>query len=179
MRWQNAQAVSNLLIHPALIPEDIRLAALFRGLRERKVVCYVLSAVVGFQGVDPGELAATDRERVLAELLAIVREMTGILTKRASVSFRSFAGEADAPQVLALMGHSDDTVRHNLRAWLFGAFQSRGVEPFTAAVRRSGLAENVQRRMVGEFTTFVTSPPQGLKNPLLPLWGYIPNLRDV
>jgi hypothetical protein len=178
-QWRNPQAISNLLMHASLIPKDVRLPSLFRGLAEREVVYYVLAAVVGVQGIDPAGLATKDRERVLTELLAVIRDTTGILAQRASVSFQAFAIESDAPKVFALMAHTDDTVRHNLRAWLFRTFQSHGSGPFAAAARQSGVAESVQRRVVGEFTEFVTNPPQGFKSPVFSLFGYIPNLLDV
>lgn len=178
-QWSNPQAVANLLFHPTLIPEDIRLTTLFQGLSERRVIYYVLAAVVGFQGVDPTWLAAPDRERVVTDLLAIIRDTTDILAQRASVSFREYAGQADAPRVFALMGHPDKTVRHNLRAWLFRTFQTAGVERFTAASRQSGIGEDVQRQVVGEFAEFLANPPQAFKSPLFALYGYIPNLRDI
>ena len=43
-QWREAQAVSNLLIHADLIPQDVRLASLFRGLEERAVDYYVVAA---------------------------------------------------------------------------------------------------------------------------------------
>jgi hypothetical protein len=178
-QWSNPQAVANLLFHPTLIPEDIRLTVLFQGLYERRVIYYVLAAVVGFQSVDPAQLAAPDRERVVTELLALIRDRSDILAHRASVSFQAFAGPAEAPRVFALMGHPDKTVRHNLRAWLFRTFQTAGVEQFTAASRRSGIGEDVHRQLVGEFAEFLANPPQAFKSPLFALYGYIPNLRDI
>src|SRR6266446_8357932 len=86
LQWQSPQAVSNLLFHPTLIPEDLRLASLFRGLAERRVVYYVLAAVVGFQSLDPVRMTAADRRRVVEELLALIRETNGVLAQRASVS---------------------------------------------------------------------------------------------
>src|SRR5262245_55647916 len=64
--WRNTQAISNLLFHPTLIPADIRLPTLFRGLYERQVVYYVLASIVGFQSLDLAGLADTDRQRVLS-----------------------------------------------------------------------------------------------------------------
>jgi hypothetical protein len=167
------------LFHPALIPEDIRLASLFRGLDERRVGYYVLAAVVGFQSIDPSRVTAEDQRRVVEELLAVIRETRGILAQRASVSIQQFLNEDDAPRVFALWAHPDDTVWHNLRAWLYRTFQARGVESFAAAVHLSGLAEEVQRRLVEDFTELVTDPPEGLESRLCKLYGYIPNLRDV
>jgi hypothetical protein len=177
--WRNVQAISNLLFHPTLIPEDVRLASLFRGLAERRVVYFVLASVVGFQDIRPDQLSAEDRRRVTSDLLAVIRETDNIVAQRASVSFQGFAGESDAPQVFALLEHPDKTVRHNLRAWLFSTFKDQGVEAFNATARGSGLTEQAKRQVIAEFAEFMTGPPEGSKNLVFPLYGYIPNLRDV
>ncbi len=177
--WRDPQSVSNLLFHAALIPADIRLSTLFRGLGEREVVYYVLAAAVGFQDVDPSGLTDEDRDRVLTELLAVITITTGIIAKRASMSLHLFARRDDAPQVFALMGHEDDTVRHNLRAWLFQQFKESGVDDLNAAGRRSGVSEEVRRQVVQEFSDFLSGPPREFDGRLVPLLGYIPNLRDV
>jgi hypothetical protein len=167
------------LLHPTLIPDDIRLPTLRRGLAERKVVYYVLAAVVGLQSIDPDGLSAEERDRVAADLWGLIAQTEDILAQRASVSIRGFASEGDAPAVFALLSHSNKTVRHNLRAWLFATFKDRGVEPFAAAAGESGLAEELRRQVVAEFADFLANPPQGFKSPLFPLYGYIPNLRDI
>lgn len=177
--WQNPQAVSNLLVHPTCIPEDIRLASLFRGLDERRVVYYVLAAVVGFQSIDSAGMTAEDRSRIVESLLAVIRKNSGILAQRASVSIQQFMAEENAPRVFGLWAHPDETVWHNLRAWLFHTFQSRGVEAFVAAIRQSGLSEEAQQRLIEDFTELVTNPTDGFDNRLSELYGYIPNLRDV
>jgi hypothetical protein len=177
--WRNQQAVSNLLFHPDLIPTDIRFPTLFRGLQERRIVYYVLAAIVGFQSLDANALPAADRQQALSDLLAVIRYTTDILAHRASVSFQGFAKPEDAPKVFALMGHADKTVRHNVRAWLFRTFQSIGTEPLGDAGRQSGLGEEVQRQVAGEFADFLANPPQGFKSPVFSLYGYIPNLKDI
>ncbi len=82
-QWRNPQAVSNLLMHPTLIPEDIRLAMLFHGMYEQKVTYYVLAAVIGFQSIDLGGIKNSDRQHVLSDLLAVMRDTTDILAQRA------------------------------------------------------------------------------------------------
>jgi hypothetical protein len=178
-QWQNPQAVSNLLLHPTIIPKDIRLASLLRGLAERRVVYYVLAAVVGFQSVDPREIAGEDRRRIAEELLSVIRKNRGILAQRASVSVQGFLTRDDAPRVFDLWAHPDDTAWHNLRAWLFRTFQADDAESFAAAASRSGLAKETQRRLVEDFTDLVTNPREGCDSELGELFGYIPNLRDV
>jgi hypothetical protein len=172
-KWEDAQAVSNLLIESDLIPEDVRLASLFRGLAEQREPYYGLAAVVGFQGIEADKLSDKERKRVAAELLAIIRKTRDARAKRASLSIDGFISERDAPQVLALLEHADDTVRTNLRAWLFNEFKGRGVEEFADAVRQSGLPAEAQERVIAQFKDWRAKPTD-----FGPLFGYIPNLRD-
>ncbi len=178
-RWQDSQAVANLLMHPSLIPSDLLEASLFRGLAERRVVYHVLAAVVGLQSINPAGMTAESRRRITEALLALMRQTTGILAQRASVSIQQFLDEDHAPQIFDLRAHPEETVWHNLRAWLYRTFQARGDESFAAAARHSGLAEEAQRRLVEDFGEWLTAPPKGFDNTLFPLLGYIPNLRDV
>jgi hypothetical protein len=180
-QWQNPQAVSNLLLHADLIPEEFRLASLFRGICERKVAYYVLAAIVGFQSVNPSELTFEDRERATTELWNMIAQSEDILAERASVSLRGFATIADATPMFALLDHSNTAVKHNLRAWLFSTFKDLGLEQFTDAARESGIGEDLQRQMVAEFAEFISVPlpQQGWKSPIFSLLSYIPNLRDV
>lgn len=178
-QWQQPQAVSNLLIHPDLLPEDIRLASLFRGLAEQRVAYYVLAAIVGFQSVDTPLLTANENAKIATALWEIIAQTEGVLAQRASLSFRAFASEVDAPAVLFLMAHSDKTVRHNLRSWLFSVFKDRGLAAFANAVQASDLGEAQKQELVAEFTACTTKPPEGFNSPLFPLLTYIPNLRDT
>lgn len=172
-KWENAQAVSNLLIHSDLMPEDIRLASLFRGLAEKRAAYYGLAAVVGFQKIKPEKLPEKERQRVAAELLAVIRKTRDARATRASLSIGGFISERDAPQVTALLEHADDTVRTNLRAWLFKEFKGRGVEAFSAAVKQSGLAPAAQERILSQFKEWRAKPKD-----IAPLSASIPNLRD-
>jgi hypothetical protein len=177
--WQDPQGVSNLLIHPALLPDDIRLSSLFRALAEHRVAYYILAATVGFQTMDSVSMVAAERKRVVQELLELIRDHHGIVAQRASISIQRFLTPEDAPPVFALWAHRDDTVWHNLRAWLYRTFLPFGIEPFAAAARSSGLAEEVQRRLLEDFTELAGNPAAECDSWLGELFSYIPNLRDV
>lgn len=172
-QWQDAQAVSNLLLHPDLIPEDVRLASLFRGLAEKRVAYYNLAAVVGFQEIKSENLSNEERDRVVSEMVAIMRKTTDARAARASLSIENFFTEKDAPQVLALVDHGEDTVRKNLRALLFNKFKHRDIEAFTAVVGQSGLEPEAKGRIIAEFKASQAKPTN-----LGALFAYIPNLRE-
>lgn len=176
--WSNPQSVANLLFHPSLIPADIRVPTLMRGLAERGVMYYVLAAIVGFGGIVP-ELTEAQREEVAALLLEFLPNSTGVLAQRASVTLSGVARVADAPKFFSLLGHEDDTTRHNLRAWLFRTFEKPGVEAFTEAAARSTLDAESQASLVREFVEIKPGAPPEVKRKLLTLFSYIPNLDEV
>lgn len=68
VHWENPQAVSNLLFHPDLIPEDLRLDALVKGLTEHQVVYYRLAAAVGFDKIDPASIFPQQRDLIVEQL---------------------------------------------------------------------------------------------------------------
>ena len=176
--WSNPQSVANLLFHPSLIPADIRVATLLRGLAERGVMYYVLAAIVGFGGMVP-ELSSAEREEVATILLDFLPNSTGVLAQRASVTLSGVAREADAPKIFSLLDHADETARHNLRAWLFRTFEKPGIEAFTAAAARSTLDAEAQAALVREFAEIGPGAPPEVKRKLLTLFSYIPNLDEV
>jgi len=176
--WSNPQSVANLLFHPSLIPADMRVPTLMRGLAERGVMYYVLAAIVGFGGMVP-ELTAGQREEVAALLLEFLPNSTGVLAQRASVTLSGVAREADAPAIFSLLEHEDDTARHNLRAWLFRTFEKPGIEAFTVAAARSTLDAEAQAGLVREFAEIKPGAPPEVKRKLLTLFSYIPNLDEV
>lgn len=176
--WRNPQSVSNLLFHPSLIPADIRVATLLRGLRQREVMYYVLAATVGLGGMVP-ELSAGERAQVSSALLDLLDNSTGVLAQRASVTLSGVAGREDAPRIFSMVVHPDDTVRHNLRAWLFRTFEKPGVEAFAEAARQSELDAETQDALAREFAEIRPGAAPEVARKLLTLFSYIPNLGEV
>lgn len=184
-QWDRPQAIANLLFHPMLIPQDIRLPSLLRGLAEQQVDYYVLAAVVGLQSIKPDEITEEERRRISRELLTLIRERMDVVAARASVSVAGFSTEEDAPQMFALLEHSNKTVRHNILVWLIRTFENRGLEPFIAVAQASELPEEARRSAIEKFSNFLfklQNPHDSQKpwtHPIFPLYSYIPNLRDV
>jgi HEAT repeat protein len=176
-RWQDPQAVSNLLFYPDLIPRDVRLASLLRGLGEQHVPYYTLAAVCGLGEIDADTWSAEDRKRALAELLTLLRNTNDIRAERTSLALQHFAGEREVPQIIALLEHPNDTVRHNVRAWLFRKLRNRGVEALATALRDSGLRPEARRDVLADFKEYVMAPDAAGQPRVL--FAYIPNLREV
>jgi hypothetical protein len=179
VEWQDQQAISNLLIESDLIPEDVRFAALSHGLTEQSVPYYVVSAISGLGKIDANKLSAEQRQEFREKLVAIIRTTDDVRAPRASLALRDLVEERDAPEVIGLMNHSDTTVLHNLRAWLFETFQARGKESFNAAVLKSGLTKETQSDLVAEFALFAADPNSKVNEQKTHvLFSYVPNLKD-
>ena len=172
-QWDNPQAVSNLLNHASLIPEDVRLVSLFRGLAERKVPYYNLAAILGIQDIDVDKLSKKDRKRVAQELMAAIRKTSDVRAARACTLITEYVSENETPQLIALLEHTNDTVRQNLRAKLFPRYKDRGVDAYAAEVRKTGLAVAAQDRLISQFKDWHAKPTD-----IPTLFAYIPNFRD-
>jgi hypothetical protein len=177
--WRDAQAVSNLLNHASLIPEDVREKYLLQGLAEVKLPYYALAAVLGVGELDADKLTPAQRKQYTAALRNILRDTDDVRAARASVAISHFVGRPEAPLVAAFLDHRNETARHNIRVWMFRTFDSKSKDEYAEALRKSGLAEPVQRRCLAEFTEYLRNPEkadQKRKSSLL--FPYLPNLDD-
>lgn len=116
--WQPQQAVANLLFHSRLIPPDIRVATILRGLTERDRPYLKLASAVGLQSVERSDSAPSDAVVIRDRLLELIEEDRSIISSRASVSIENWLDRASAPAVCKLLNHPDETAGHNLMAWL-------------------------------------------------------------
>ena len=174
--WRDEQAVSNLLIHSSLIPPATRAAALQRGLDEREHPYFVLAAVVGA----PGVLASGSdgvRPAFRDRLLRLVAEDETVVAQRASVTLFEFLEREDAPAVVTQLGHSDDTVRHNLLAWLVSTFEksNRWLQLVEESSLPDAVKGDIRRRLADHMTATKAGKFTALRSPLL---SYIPNLSE-
>lgn len=81
-KWEEEeQIISNLLQSPFLIPENIRVSTLIRGLEDDEMPYFVLSACFGIQRV---KLASEDTEKVMKLL------RKAVFNEHSSVGMRAF-----------------------------------------------------------------------------------------
>jgi hypothetical protein len=110
--WSDLQAVANLLMYPAVLPEQLRVAALLRGLRGDGYLR--LAATVGVGDVSPDELSDGVRRELVDALLDVVASDAGPAGLRASAEVGPLL-RADEMELLEdLAAHPVDAVRHNL-----------------------------------------------------------------
>ena len=120
--WSNAQAVANMLMHPAIIPAPYRVPSLLRGLATDFRRYPSVAAIVGLRKFDmPDEYRRAVATR-LVELAATDAEPVSSL---ASVTLGEYLLEIDTGEVLARYDDCGDTARHNV---LVGLIDALGVD---------------------------------------------------
>lgn len=113
-RWDDTQALANLLMYPKLVPVDLRAASLLRGLRDGERPYLALAAAVGLARLDAGWVSQAERTALRDQLLAAVAAGPDLVAVRAAIALAGFIDAADLPRVLPCLGHPDDRVCHNL-----------------------------------------------------------------
>lgn len=178
-KCNNPQQVSNLLLYPFLIPEDIRGSCLIKGLRERKNRYYVLASVVGLQGVDPTGFSEEERKAIKESLIFALKNSEGVISARASVSICDFLSSEDAFTMFELLGHSDEATRHNILSWLIRTMEGTDPGTFVSMTNSSNIPEDVREEAIEKFKEHLNQKEAGETSSFaMQLYAYIPNLRD-
>jgi hypothetical protein len=179
--WDNPQAVPNLLFHPTLIPEDIRVDAILRGLTERVEPWCVMAAVVGLQRIAAEDVPEEESSLILEHLIHIMAKYKGVLSSRASVSVSSFLRAGDAKRVLRFLSHPNEATRHNIMAWLLRTSDRKGVEWLTKTVNSTEVPQEVRDYALGKLRQHVKERQSGEGSTLTwEVYSFIPNLeREV
>ena len=177
--WNSPQEVSNLLLHPFLIPEDIRVSCLLKGLRERKNLYYVLASAVGLQGIDPTAFSEEERKEIKESLIFTLKTSEGIISARVSVSICDYLSSEDASTMFELLDHPDETARHNILSWLIKTMEGTDSETFVSMANSSNIPEGVRKEAIEKFLGHLKQKEAGEVSPFtMQLYAYIPNLRN-
>jgi succinate dehydrogenase flavin-adding protein (antitoxin of CptAB toxin-antitoxin module) len=178
-KWENPQAVSNLLIHPSLIPEDIRISYLLKGLEERRNPYYILASIVGFQNIHTTGLSIEDIRKVKENLILTLKISSGVLSQRASVSIYKFLSSEDSPMMCELLSHPDDTTRHNILCSLIRNMNETDSESFILMANNSNIPEHRKKETVDKIQQYFKQKEKGKFSSLNTfLYTYVPNLKD-
>lgn len=178
-KWENPQAVSNLLIHPSLIPEDIRVSYLLKGLEERRNPYYILASIVGFQNIHAKGLSIEDIRKVKENLILTLKISSGVLSQRASVSIYKFLSSEDAPMMCELLSHPDGTTRHNILCSLIRNMNETDSESFILMANDSNIPEHRKKETVDKIQQYFMQKEKGKFSSLNTfLYTYVPNLKD-
>jgi hypothetical protein len=175
--WQPQQAVANLLFHSRLIPPDIRVATILRGLTERDRPYLKLASTAGLQSMECSDIAPSDAAVIRDRLLELIEGDRSIISSRASVSIEGWLDSASAPAVCRLLNHPDETTGHNLLAWLI-----RHIDPAELAplLETSNLASEKSQGAIRDADEYKRCRDAGVTFTRASsyFFGYIPNLCE-
>jgi hypothetical protein len=173
----NLQAVSNLLFHPEVIPDAMRVSSLLRALTTPSHPYELLAAVVGVQEIAPEQLDSTQRRDLVEALLEVIRGTEDVRSSRAAVSIAPFLTADDGPRLAPHVLHADDTTATNVLAWFLKTFESSSEEAFRALF--GDAREAAEKALEKRREHLAKKQAGGLSFAASPLFSYIPNLSDV
>lgn len=184
--WTDEQAIANLLMYSYLLPDDMRVATLLRGLNQATNTYAVLAALVGLQDLEL-KLDEGMHTEILNRLIDIIHSAPQITQARATVILNQIARPEDADPLLRLLTHPDEVIRHNIlvafisavglqnaSAIIEAALKRGTIVPATKAYADAKLAGSERFFKEGE----VDYSAWYLSDLSAPLLTYIPNLKD-
>jgi hypothetical protein len=185
-QWSDQQAVANLLMYPHILPPGIRRETVLKGLHEPVKSYLTLAAVVGLQ--DRCADFEADHDAIIERLTRITRTAPPVINNRASITLVECSRAADADDIVGIMSHPDNTVKHNILAALINTIGVAAIPPLIEAA-------SADYRLLNDGKAFAQAKLRELE-PLLnadgeldesnryntslnaPLLSYIPNLVD-
>lgn len=186
-RWDDVQAIANLLIFPMLIPDDTRIDYLIQGIKDKRILYYPLAALVGLGKLTKNDISLQQAVVIKPLLFEFIQQSNDLIAERASAALYPSLSTADTTALLHLLKHPNEVVRHNVLAALLRLLpyaQRRSF--FESAVRNADLAMStflmimdklaeVEADAADEADYRLNLLASGLTTPLL---AYIPNLSD-
>jgi hypothetical protein len=175
--WRPQQAVANLLIHARLLPPDIRVATILKALVQRDRPYLILASVVGLQSIKHADVMSADAALIADQLLQLIGSDQSIISSRASVSIENWLDGAHAPAVSKLLNHPNDTVGHNLLAWLIRHVEAADLGSLLEA---SGLTPEKLGSAIADVDEYAKCRDAGVSftRASVSFFGYIPNLSE-
>lgn len=131
--WTDVQAVANLLLHPALLPSDVRVPALINALvADAGYLC--LAAAVGCRTLSdrhvinsPNRVGRVRSNELVDALLPIIEVRHGMIARRAAIGLHGLVTTDRLQQVLEVFDHPDPEVRRAAAAALVRLCGGAGV----------------------------------------------------
>lgn len=125
--WNSPQAISNLLQHPDLIPEDLRFNFIRKGLMDCEEPYYNLAAILGIHSPEVLDFAPREVRKLKQLLFSHVSRTSDIRATAATQTLFSYISKEDSDEILSRMIHPECIVRHNLFSMLIGFYGIDGV----------------------------------------------------
>jgi hypothetical protein len=188
--WKNIQAISNLLMYPNLIPKSERIGYVLKALQENNYKYLVLSSVVGINELDIESLSPILSKEIINQIIVIAKTEMGIIAERASIFLASrlwHFGDSYKSQIVQLLDHSSDVVKHNILVALIPLVGLKNIRHFLKRSVHHGLLTEAGQlfteQKISKISGFskdniVDMEQLNLGILSIPLLSYIPNLDD-
>ena len=172
------QARFNLLMHPQLIPTDVRLAALRAAVRQSDDPYMRIAAIVGLQD-EALRVPETEWPAVRDELLDATRDPRGVIRNRATVTLTGRLQADDVPAVVARIreGGLEGSELDNLVATFVKLGADDAVLEVLPIVLEHGAQVEATRAWLEAWQAAGQRPAEPAPPWFgMPALGYIPNL---
>lgn len=175
-RLEDCQAAANLLMHPHLIPADLRLPSVLAGLSAPAPSYLRLAAAVGATALAELDPTLGPQPELVGALLDLVADNAGVVARRAATSVAPYLQHDDSGDVVVLLVHPDPGVRRNLHNALLDLLSPTGLEELLDDPREvpRDLAVRVRKLLAEDGRGH--SPLSDLQR--MPLLAWIPNRSD-
>jgi len=175
-KWEDEQAVYNLLIHSSLIPEGHRIAAVDRALFSREQPYFVLAVVVGLPGPGAEKTPDSYHEKWLTRLLELVKTEEGVLGSRTSVTIAGWLEERNYKRYLEVYPASNETASKNIISFALSKFGDLPRQEFNDLLEEYQLDASIRDQFLGEYDQYHAEiKEKGSSHRRWPLYSYIPN----
>eukprot|EP00794_Sanderia_malayensis_P017415 gene17415-19158_t len=176
--WEDEeQMVSNLLQFPTLIPEDIRMECIRKGLTDLESPYYILSAAVGLQRIS---INNEDWKNVFEHLKNACFHDIGVVSMRSFMSLQpKLSYPNDIQFIMDILKNPRSALFQNAIAWLIIQEQNRE-DDVMKLLRAAELPEESLKRaekLVRERIAILKNGEED-QDLSLQFFDYIPNLND-
>jgi hypothetical protein len=189
-KWTDTQAIANILMYPDLIPEDVRLDYVLKGLHENKVTYFALAAIVGLSVIDIGTLTRDEQVKIVDKVIVLAKDNGGAIADRASVFLADnlpYLQENHSAKIVGFLDHPSNLVKHNILVVLISLVGLENIRSFLDnAVECHQLSESA-KQSVKETLSGIAGLSEDNKvdhtrlhlgSLSTSLLSYIPNLKD-
>ena len=184
-KWENKQAISNLLLHPNTIPQDIKTKSLIKGLNEQKTIYYNLAAIVGLQDLDKFAESEEMSTTIKNKLFQFIKETEDFRAMRATSTLQSKITKEDTSKIIECGLNKNEGVKTNLIAMIAQLHGKENIEIQLAnyEVQFKKETKSLREEFERQKERIENAPEEKkgfFKLSLgMPLMGYIPNLNQI
>lgn len=174
--WEDElQIVANLLQNPFLIPEDIRIDCLIRGLNDIDTPYYILSAALGVQRL---QLNETDELELLKCLRSVVFNEQGVISMRAFIALQPHLKyPTDNDLFVKILNMPKSSLHDSALSWM--VLQTNDKKDLLSALQKGNVPDHLVSMAEKKMDEHCESLAHGEESPVsIEVFDYIPNLID-